>query len=87
MTDAAGARNSNMRKRITVEARWDEQASVWIATSRDLPGLVVEAPSWSAMIAETEQLVPDLLELAGSQSAEVSLTFRAETRRDLARAS
>ncbi|MBL8587078.1 MAG: DUF1902 domain-containing protein [Methylobacteriaceae bacterium] len=76
-----------MRKLIAIDARWDEETSAWIATSRDLPGLVVEAPSWSAMIAETEHLVPELLELAGAQADEVSLTFRAETRRDLARAS
>lgn len=76
-----------MRKQIAIDARWDEEASVWIATSGDLPGLVVEAPSWSAMISEAELLVPELLEFAGAQAADVSLTFRAETRRDLARAS
>ncbi|MEX2036251.1 MAG: DUF1902 domain-containing protein, partial [Xanthobacteraceae bacterium] len=29
-----------MTRDITIEARWDGEASVWIATSRDVPGLV-----------------------------------------------
>jgi hypothetical protein len=41
-----------MSRSITIDARWDPEASVWIATSNDVPGLVVEADTWSAMIGE-----------------------------------
>jgi hypothetical protein len=41
-----------MAKQISIEARWDGEANVWIATSRDVPGLVVEAESWPTMIEE-----------------------------------
>ena len=33
-------------------ARWDDKANVWLATSDDVPGLVVEADTWPAMIDE-----------------------------------
>ena len=50
---------------ITIQARWDGVANVWIATSNDVPELVVEADSWPAMINEIQLVVPDLLELSG----------------------
>jgi Domain of unknown function (DUF1902) len=50
---------------ITIDARWDPEASVWIATSNDVPGLVVEADTWPAMIEEVRLVLPDLLELSG----------------------
>ncbi|HLN39344.1 MAG TPA: DUF1902 domain-containing protein [Xanthobacteraceae bacterium] len=53
-----------MSHSITVDARWDPEASVWIVTSNDVPGLVVEADTWSTMIEEVRLVVPDLLELS-----------------------
>jgi hypothetical protein len=41
---------------------------VWIATSEDVPGLVVEADSWTAMIEEMRLVLPDLIELNGQAS-------------------
>jgi Domain of unknown function (DUF1902) len=54
-----------MSRSITIDARWDAEASVWIATSNDVPGLVVEADTWPAMIQEVRLVLPDLLELSG----------------------
>ena len=54
-----------MKYGITIRARWDDEASVWIATSDDV-GLVVEADTWSAMIKEVRLVLPDLLELERS---------------------
>lgn len=67
-----------------IAARWDPEARVWIATSEDVPGLVVEADSWPAMIEETKLVLPDLLELSGEHADNLSLTFRAEEHLDLA---
>ncbi|MGD9545365.1 MAG: DUF1902 domain-containing protein [Methylocystis sp.] len=53
-----------MTTSIQIDARWDDDAHVWIATSADAPGLVVEAQSWRAMIDEVRAVLPDLLELA-----------------------
>jgi hypothetical protein len=73
-----------MSRDINIQARWDGEASVWIATSNDVPGLVVEADSWPTMIEEVKLVIPDLMELAGSSHENLSLTFKAEEHLDLA---
>jgi hypothetical protein len=73
-----------MSRPITIEARWDAEASVWIATSSDVPGLVVEANTWPLMIEEVRLVLPELLELAGEHADNLSLTFRAEEHLEVA---
>ncbi|MDP3552679.1 DUF1902 domain-containing protein [Methylocystis sp.] len=73
-----------MTEPIQIDARWDDEAHVWIATSGDAPGLVVEAASWQSMIDEVRAILPDLLELDATGVREVSLTFKAETHLGLA---
>lgn len=73
-----------MSRDITIQARWDGEASVWIATSADVPGLVVEADSWPGMIEEVRLVLPDLMEVTGQDSKDISLTFKAEEHLDLA---
>ncbi len=43
-------------------ADWDSEASVWVAKSDDVPGLVAEAPTPEELKAKLEILVPELLE-------------------------
>ena len=74
---------AGMTRSITIDARWDGQAGVWIATSTDVAGLVVEAETWPAMIEEVRLVLPDLLELSG-EGGDLSITFRAEEHLDLA---
>jgi hypothetical protein len=69
---------------ITINARWDPEASVWIATSDDVTGLVVEADTWPAMIEEVRLVLPDLLEVSGEKGDNLSLTFRAEEHLEVA---
>jgi hypothetical protein len=73
-----------MNRDITIQARWDVEASVWLATSEDVPGLVVEADTWPAMINEVQLVLPELLEVSGQSSDKLSLTFKAEEHLDLA---
>lgn len=77
---------SEMQRDITINARWDGEASVWLATSDDVPGLVVEADTWPGMINEVELILPELLDVAGQGGERLSLTFKAEEHRDLAKA-
>ncbi len=77
---------SLMSRSITIDARWDAEADVWIATSNDVPGLVIEANTWPVMIDEVKLVLPDLLELAGKQNENLSLTFRAEEHLEVASA-
>jgi len=48
-----------------VEAHWDPEAGVWVAESDDIPGLVAEAESMTALVEKVRVLVPELFELNG----------------------
>jgi Domain of unknown function (DUF1902) len=50
-----------------IDAKWDADANVWIATSDDLPGLVIEADSWRTMLKEIELTAPELIELSSTR--------------------
>lgn len=47
----------------TINFTWDADASVWIATSNDIPGLILESGSFDALLERTRFAVPELLEL------------------------
>ena len=55
----------------TVRAEWDPEASVWVATSDDVPGLVTEADMIDALATKLRDMVPELLELNGVLPAPV----------------
>ncbi len=46
-----------------VNFTWDNEACVWIATSNDISGLVLEAGSFDALIERVKNAVPELLSL------------------------
>jgi hypothetical protein len=73
-----------MSTELTITARWDGEASVWTATSADVPGLVIESDTWPSMIDEVKLALPDLMELNGQARDGLSLTFRAEEHVELA---
>jgi Domain of unknown function (DUF1902) len=58
-----------MNRAISIDARWDPEAQVWIATSNEVAGLVVEADTWLAMIEEVRLVLPDLLELSAERES------------------
>lgn len=46
-----------------VKMTWDDEAAVWIATSDDVPGLVMESGSLDALIERVRFAIPELLQL------------------------
>ena len=68
----------------TVQIDWDDDASVWIATSEDIPGLVLESGSSDALVEKVRAAVPELLNLNGQPST--SMTIRIVSSRELAMA-
>ena len=68
---SSSKKNAKHRKstHATVEyhadIEWDEEASVWIVTSNDIIGLVMEDESMDALIHKVQDAVPELLELNG----------------------
>ncbi len=45
----------------TVNLEWDNDANVWIATSEDVPGLVLESGSFDALLERVRFAIPELL--------------------------
>lgn len=52
-------------KQITVNAEWDPEARVWVATSDDVPGLITEAETVEALGEKLAVMIPELLEANG----------------------
>lgn len=48
---------------IIVRAIWDEEASVWFATSTDIDGLAVEADTMELLEPKILAAISDLLEM------------------------
>ena len=63
---------------ITVILSWDEESSVWIAESQDLPGLILESGSFDALVERVKYAIPDLLELGGVKHVQTKIHFKAE---------
>ncbi|MDR1572349.1 MAG: DUF1902 domain-containing protein [Clostridiales Family XIII bacterium] len=68
-----------------ISLSWDSEASVWIATSEDIPGLVLESGSLDALIERVRFAAPELLSLNKKPEQQtLSMCFRSE-RRELIR--
>ena len=52
--------------RCKIVFRWDPEEAVWIATSNDVPGLVLESGSFDALVERVKQAVPELVKLNSS---------------------
>ena len=61
----------------TAKLQWDPEASVWVATSDDIVGLVLESGSVDALIERVRHTVPELLELNHQQPAK-AIRFQIE---------
>lgn len=44
-----------------VEAFWDVETAVWVATSEDIPGLVTEAETIEALMQKLRSIVPEMI--------------------------
>ncbi len=62
-----------MARPIVVHADWDPEASVWVATTQDLRGLVTEAESIEALRAKLPGMIRDLLEESGVSDLPASI--------------
>lgn len=62
----------------TINLIWDNDAGVWIATSEDIPGLVLESGSFDALLERIRFAVPELLKLNKEVSSPLTLNFLSE---------
>ena len=63
-----------------VDLNWDEEARVWVATSEDIHGLVLESESLDDLIKKVTDAVPELLDfnMQERKGRRISIQFRAE---------
>ena len=62
----------------TVNLSWDTDASVWVATSEDIKGLVLESGSLDVLIERVRMTVPELLKLNHQPIEHATLAFVTE---------
>ena len=62
----------------TVNLSWDTDASVWVATSEDIKGLVLESGSLDVLIERVRMTVPELLKLNHQPMEHATLAFVTE---------
>jgi predicted RNase H-like HicB family nuclease len=48
-----------------VQADWDPEAGVWVATSADVPGLATESETIEGLTNKLRSMIPELLEANG----------------------
>ncbi|HOW77032.1 MAG TPA: DUF1902 domain-containing protein [Candidatus Competibacteraceae bacterium] len=48
---------------LEIRAVWDDEASVWVAGSDDVLGLIAEAVTLESLMAKLETPIPELMEL------------------------
>ncbi|MBX9348568.1 DUF1902 domain-containing protein [Chromobacterium piscinae] len=63
-------------KPFSVHAIWDDDAGVWVASSKDVRGLVAEAATREELVAMLKARIPELLELNDQPLPEGEIRFR-----------
>lgn len=55
-----------------INLTWDNEADVWVATSDDIPGLVLESGSFDALLERIRFAAPELIELNSQKNRHIS---------------
>ncbi len=61
-----------------IKILWDNDANVWVATSDDIPGLVLESGSFDALLERIRFAAPELLSLNSSNETQFFFNFVSE---------
>jgi hypothetical protein len=60
---------------LRINAAWDDEASVWVATSEEVEGLAIEASTMDALVERLKIVIPELMELNHKELAGDELPF------------
>ncbi|MCL2398539.1 MAG: DUF1902 domain-containing protein [Defluviitaleaceae bacterium] len=64
-----------MMSEYRITFTWDNEAFVWIATSEDIHGLILEHSSFDTLVERVRQAVPELLSLEGRDCDNIALDY------------
>lgn len=68
-----------MAQELVVQAIWDDEAKVWVATSEDIPGLATEADTWDTLARKLQTMIPEILEENGTPAGnDIGFIIRGE---------
>jgi predicted RNase H-like HicB family nuclease len=59
-----------------IEAEWDTEAEIWVATSPDVPGLVLQGRTQDEIVEKVRLVLPALIEIGIEPGDRLNLTFR-----------
>lgn len=65
-----------------IQAEWDDEAGVWVATSPDVPGLVLHGLTHDDIVHKVRLVLPALLEIGVEPEDRLNVTFRKNAARD-----
>lgn len=61
-----------------IKSLWNSDAKVWIATSQNVPGLVLESSSFDALLERIRITISELLKMNNKKQPVYNLIFEAE---------
>jgi predicted RNase H-like HicB family nuclease len=64
-----------MEAKYSITFTWDDEASVWIATSDDIFGLILEDKSLDNLIRRIQSAIPELLEAENTFCDYITLDY------------
>lgn len=66
-----------------IDLTWDKEAAVWVATSEDITGLVMESGSLDALMERVKNATTELLELNSHKGKRTQILFHSTRVDDL----
>jgi len=73
-----GLHKEEFLMKCSVKLVWDNEADVWITESDDVPGLLLESPSFDELVERVRKAAPEMLELNRGYVGPVILEFESE---------
>jgi len=67
---------------LIVKAKWDPDVSVWVATSKDVPGLVTEAATAEELEQKLQVMIPELMKANGKTCGQTGVPVHLLTERN-----
>jgi hypothetical protein len=58
-----------------IDAKWDPEAKVWVATSSDIPGLVIQGKNKNEIVEKLRVVSPALVETGIDRGDEFEIHF------------
>ena len=66
-----------------IDLTWDKDACVWVATSKDIAGLVLESGSSDALIERVKNAAVELLDLNSTGKKRAQILFNSTREEEL----